>query len=859
MWLTVEPDFESQRIKCKQQLKLVAKDGIDTIELDSAGLEIESVFFSQRAMTIRESSNNDLEKTLYESNDNKLRVQLGRMLPEDSLFYLFINYSAKPKRGFNFVTYERNGKKHVQAWTQGEASESKYWFPCFDHPEMKFSREISVIVPENFIVISNGELDLLDTETKGKKKYVWEELNPNPSYLTAVVIGEFAETSRGQIYDDRVPLGFFVPKDREDDADRTFNITSNVLKIFEQYFNTKFPYSKYSQITIEDFPYGGMENTTCTTLTTDVLHDKLAHMDYSSDDVVAHELAHHWFGDLITCRDWQHIWLNEGFATYSEALYFEYRYGFDMPDIDMFQYKVLQMADGYIDEAKNLYTRALVTKVYNNADELFDVGHTYDKAGFVLHMIRSYIGDNEFRKSLKKYLEQYRNKTAETDELRRVFEEMSGKSLQEFFDQWLYRLGHPVLEIEFYYEEPNDEIKVQITQTQVGDVFEFPLDIRLVFSDDRNDKRSEVIPISEKKLEKIFKIPHDKKIKYISIDPDLKVLKEIRSIKISTSGNDDSSRQVKNMLKNQILEGKTIYERIQAVRALNENYYSDELINLLKVTILDNKSEIVSSEAATALGLVVDSPYSDLAYNNLIECLSFMTNSKIRTSLINALGKFRRVESFKVLEQILDRNDESYFVKEAASTAIGWIGNKESWDKLESLLETGSFQEVIAQGALAGLTITTLLLRDSQLIERFIEILIKKSNDDQYHAVREAAAVYLGYFVSSLDGTAINRGVFNRLKELLIDRWVFVRNSACITIGIAFENKNNQEAIDALEQVASNDSDGQVRRTALENIENIKKKPIQALQMITIQDIMKLGVKFKSKEVEVMQRRIPRK
>ena len=530
-----------------------------------------------------------------------------------------------------------------------------------------------------------------------------------------------------------------------------------------------------------------------------------------------------------------------------------------MPDIDMFQYKVLQMADGYIDEAKNLYTRALVTKVYNNADELFDVGHTYDKAGFVLHMIRSYIGDNEFRKSLKKYLEQYRNKTAETDELRRVFEEMSGKSLQEFFDQWLYRLGHPVLEIEFYYEEPNDEIKVQITQTQVGDVFEFPLDIRLVFSDDRNDKRSEVIPISEKKLEKIFKIPHDKKIKYISIDPDLKVLKEIRSIKISTSGNDDSSRQVKNMLKNQILEGKTIYERIQAVRALNENYYSDELINLLKVTILDNKSEIVSSEAATALGLVVDSPYSDLAYNNLIECLSFMTNSKIRTSLINALGKFRRVESFKVLEQILDRNDESYFVKEAASTAIGWIGNKESWDKLESLLETGSFQEVIAQGALAGLTITTLLLRDSQLIERFIEILIKKSNDDQYHAVREAAAVYLGYFVSSLDGTAINRGVFNRLKELLIDRWVFVRNSACITIGIAFENKNNQEAIDALEQVASNDSDGQVRRTALENIENIKKKPIQALQMITIQDIMKLGVKFKSKEVEVMQRRIPRK
>ncbi len=187
------------------------------------------------------------------------------MLPEESVFYLIINYSGEPKRGFNFVTYEK-GQKKIQAWTQGEASESKYWFTCFDHPEMKFPREISVIVPENFVVISNGDLDL-DSEIKGKKKYVWEELNPISTYLTTVVIGEFVETSKAQIYENRVPLGYFVPKDRENDAHRTFNITENAMRVFEQFFDTKYPYNKYSQITIDGFPYGGMENTTCTTLT----------------------------------------------------------------------------------------------------------------------------------------------------------------------------------------------------------------------------------------------------------------------------------------------------------------------------------------------------------------------------------------------------------------------------------------------------------------------------------------------------------------------------------------------------------------------------------------------------------------
>src|SRR5207344_1743741 len=152
-------------------------------------------------------------------------------------------------------------------WTQGQPSDSKYWFPCIDHPEIKYSRDVSVIVPKKYQVISNGELVLIETETENDRKYAWQELNPNPTYLTAIIIGSFADTSNGEIYDGRVPLNYFVPHDRKSDADRTFKDTSKMMAFLEKFLDTKYAYSKYSQITIEEFPYGGMENTTCTTLT----------------------------------------------------------------------------------------------------------------------------------------------------------------------------------------------------------------------------------------------------------------------------------------------------------------------------------------------------------------------------------------------------------------------------------------------------------------------------------------------------------------------------------------------------------------------------------------------------------------
>src|SRR5215218_9771274 len=253
----------------------------------------------------------------FRSLDDKLVLKLGETLKERSKIELYISYTAKPRKGFYFVGPDKYyPEKHQEAWTQSETTEARYWFPCIDHPRVKFSSEISVIVPIGFTAISNGVL--LEVENQNKKQiYHWSETNPHPSYLTSVVVGKYVEMKGGK------NLYYYVPPEKRQDAPRSFEHTPEIIRFYEEYLGTNYPYDKYSQVTVQDFVYGGMENTSCTTLTLDTLHDEKAHLDFTSDYLISHELAHQWFGDLVTCSDWQHIWLNEGFATYCEALYWE--------------------------------------------------------------------------------------------------------------------------------------------------------------------------------------------------------------------------------------------------------------------------------------------------------------------------------------------------------------------------------------------------------------------------------------------------------------------------------------------------------------------------------------------------------
>jgi aminopeptidase N len=862
MLLKLRPDFEStpkKLMNCEQQLTITARRDIDQIELDSAEIRIESI----SAEVPKNSNIEDQNKTKYnekkvkwQESEDKLIIKLGRVLPKDHNMILTIVYSAgfnsrsggneirDPRSGFNFVeNFENSPEKNLQAWTQGETIESRYWFPCLDQPQVKFPREIHITVPMDYVVISNGhqtsEPQLEEKSgSQRKKEYTWKwiESTSNPAYLTAVVIGTFAER-KGKC--DEVPLQYCWPTDvPENHAMLTFSSTPRIMKFFENYLNTKYPYSKYSQVAVDDFQFGGMENTSCTILTRRILHDEKASLDYKRDiDVVSHELAHQWFGDLVTCKDWEHIWLNEGFASYCEALYIEHINNTiskeSSQNNDEFQYKIMQTADGYFDEASNLYKRAVVTNVYKHPDDVFD-SHAYEKGGCILHMLRYYIGEDNFRKSLEKYLGTYSHSIAETHDLREILQEVSGKNLGLFFDQWLYRAGHPELEIELSIQN-SEKAQIRIIQTQEGDkAFEFPLDVELVYSTSNKGKQ-ELCKVnrtlSVSKLDETFEITTDKKylehLQWISLDPEFKILKEIKSIKIP-----------KEMIINQLREGRTIIERIQAARALSDKY-SDDVITALRDSILTDNFYGVSVEAADILGSYNDKNdhiKTRKAYEALISCSPFQLKIKspqIRRAVIRNLGGFEKQESLDQLKQSL--NDESYFVEQAAATAIGKSAKRAPdhvREEVISLLKekaktTNTFQNVLARGAIDGLKEYSSDANE-EIVEGIANFLIDMSNS--YHTlIRNSATSALAKFLRMKD-EKISQKVFEQLMtRSLRDRMKMVKISACQAFydPSAFGDLTKPDdrilkTMEELTSIAEHDIDGWVRREAEVSINKIR-------------------------------------
>lgn len=791
MQLELEASLDQRTISCQQRLDISILRDTDKIELDAAELQVKSV-----------SATSKLE---FRSIGDKLVVRLGRTFKEGTRVKLDICYSAKPRRGFYFVSPDKYYPgKYLEAWTQGETTEAKYWFPCIDHPQVKFTSEISVTVPTGFMAISNGTLEKVVENSKGggkKKVYSWSETSPHPAYLTSVVIGKYSEIKQGDGL-----LHYYVPADRKQDVPRSFEHTSDMVKFFEEYLGTKYPYEKYAQVAVQDFVYGGMENSSCTTLTMDTLHDRKAHLDFTSDHLVSHELAHQWFGDYVTCRDWQHVWLNEAFATYCESLYWESSRG-----TDEFQYYIMQTADDYFEEAANRYVRPIVTKVYKHPDDLFD-RHTYEKGACVLHMLRQQVGDGYFRRSLKTYLQRFANGTAETDDLRKIFELETGKSLQQFFDQWIFREGHPILKAELSATDGKfAKIKIEQTQPDAGVPFEFPLEIKLVFA--RDIEKLYTLNISEK--ENAFQIPTDGDFEWFSIDPNFKVLKTM------------SIRAPKEMLIQQIRRGKTVVERVEAIRALKDNS-ADAVVDSLQEAVLGDKFWGVSAEAAKTLG----SLKTDYAYHALKKCLA-VKHPKARRAVVRALGGFRNVELLDALKPVL-LDDESYFVQSEAATSIGKTKSKQAVSILKRAAEIPSFQNVVAQGAIAG-------LKEFAGDREIAQFILEKTMYGSHHRVREAATFALGKFVEG------NQAVSDHLKSLLTDKWFRVRINACRALADAEALK----AIPDLSWVAEHDLDNRVRRVAEECIIIIKdatRKPKEVAQMREELD------KVKTKNLELLQK-----
>ncbi|MGH7295537.1 MAG: M1 family metallopeptidase, partial [Polyangiaceae bacterium] len=400
-----------------------------------------------------------------------------------------------------------------QVWSQCQEEDARHWLPCHDKPHVKMATEITVTAPAGWKVLGNGEL----TKQSGSS-FTWTMKEPHPSYLVTLVAGEFDgdATTAGKVH-----VQYYVPKGRLADIERCFGKTPAMIAHFAEFTGVAYPYEKYAQVCVGDFIFGGMENTSATTLTDAALHDERSHQDQRNDGLIAHELAHQWYGDLLTCKDWSQGWLNEGFATYFEIVWREKDEGWDAARHGLFE-----KAQSYFAEDAQ-YRRSIVTRMYKDPIEVFD-RHLYEKGGLVLDMLRSELGDALFQAGIRHYTKKHAGENVVTADLARAFEEATGRNVEWFIDQWVHRGGHPELDVAHEWDDDAKCARLTVKQTQKTDdatpLFRASVTVGFVLHGGATQEhRIEIEP----RREQTFLFPLAGKPALVRFDPSDRLLKKL--------------------------------------------------------------------------------------------------------------------------------------------------------------------------------------------------------------------------------------------------------------------------------------------------------------------------------------------
>ncbi|MBZ5634101.1 MAG: HEAT repeat domain-containing protein, partial [Acidobacteriia bacterium] len=725
----------------------------------------------------------------FSYDGRKLVVRLDRPLRSGEEVLVAIEYEGHPRRGMYFIGPDAaHPDKPQEIWTQGEDEDSRYWFPCYDYPNDKASSEVVATVPSHFVAVSNGKLlGVQDDPAGGTRTYHWRQDIPHSAYLVTLAIGGYVEIA--DTYDG-VPVPYYVQPGREEDARRAFGNTPRMLAFFSESIGVPYPYDKYAQVAVTDFIFGGMENTSATTQTAETLHDARAHLDFSSDPLVAHELAHQWWGDLLTCRDWAHGWLNEGFATYFEALWMEH----DKGDAE-FRYALHQDAHEYLEEDGQEYRRPIVCNVYREPIELFD-RHLYQKGGWVLHMLRFVLGDTLFWKALQQYCRQHRGQNVVTADLQHAIEKATGQNLDWFFDKWVYKAGHPELEVSYRWDETDKLAHVTVKQRQdtqappAGEAFSAPVFRLPVVIDFEVDGGRRDFRVTLDAPMQTFHFPLAGRPTMVRFDPGNWVLKTLEF----DPGND--------LLLRQLQQDDQVMGRIFAAQGLAKKGDA-QAVAALRSALLQDPFWGVQAEVAAALGRV----RSSAALDALLEGLA-VPHPKARRAVVKALGEFRDERAAAALHDVLSRGDASYFVEGQAAAALGKTKSPRAYEALVAALERGSYLETIRGQAFEGLA----ELKDA----RAIDVAKAWSAYGRPTRARAAAINCLGKLGDAHDTRKSE--IVEFLGSLTADPEFRVR----LSLPAAFETLKSVDALPHLQRLAEQELDGRIRRLARRAIESIK-------------------------------------
>jgi len=658
--LDITPDFKERSIvgKATLRFKPIAK-ALTELQLDAEDISIASVTSSAKPLG-------------FHATDEKIVITFEPPIPAGQESAVTISYSASPKQGLYFRTPEMGYKpEDTHLWTQGEPTEARSWFPSYDHPNTKFTSEVTCRVPEGMVVLSNGKLVSEEREgDSGRVAVRWLQDKPHANYLIALCAGYFKKVE--DKYKD-IPLAFFTPASQIAEAQNSFAPdTKDAMAFFEQEIGVPYPWAKYYQVCVEDFGWGGMENTTLTVLNDNTLHTSATENLRDSQGLIAHELAHQWFGDFVTCKDWANVWLNEGFATYYEKLYENHKHG-----RDDFLYGMYHSAKGIFVHPNQ--TNAMVRRDYKSAEEQFSY-LAYPKGSWILHMLRAEVGPELYRRAIKTYLERHQFGNVTTEDLKAVFEELSGRSFDQFFDQYVYHAGHPELNIVYSWDEKTKMAKLGVQQMQKlsEDVllFKVPLTIRFKSKSDKYDR---VITVKEKAEDFYFPLPTAPEI--VRIDPDNNLLAKITFVPPAA------------MINAQLADRSDMLGRLLAIDEVAKRKDEDS-VKRLKRVLNDDPFYGVREAASAALRSI----QSDSAFEALNSSLK-QVDARVRIKVLSDIGGFYREAAFDASRKLLD-TEKNPDIQAAAITSFGPYHKKEVQSILLRELNSDSFHNTLADAAI---------------------------------------------------------------------------------------------------------------------------------------------------------------
>ena len=395
---------------------------------------------------------------LFDSLEKTIRIRLNKTYSYRDTLTVSIDYWCVPQKGLYFIQPDSAyPDKPREIWTQGEDMDNHFWFPCWDFPNDKATSEVIATVRNSYTVLSNGKLvNVKEDKKTGTKTFYWKEDKPIASYLIMMAAGDYAIINDEA---DGIPIQYYVYKNQVDDAKACLAHTPLMMKFFDEKIGFKYAWEKYAQITIADFMYGGMENASATTMLDRILvFNARSRIDQSAVSLIAHEFAHQWWGDVVTCKDWRHIWLNESFASYFDPLYIEHALGEDEFLNDMYG---SQQAGVHTDKVLGRKPIVSVGSYTSNV---------YPRGASVLHMLRFVLGDELFWRAIHHYIVKNQFTSVETNDLKIAVEEATGQNLYWFFDEWVYKAGHPVFDVAYLYNDSSKALFLTVKQTQMWTV-----------------------------------------------------------------------------------------------------------------------------------------------------------------------------------------------------------------------------------------------------------------------------------------------------------------------------------------------------------------------------------------------------